>query len=112
MRLKFLATGTAPDTYMISDETINSIDLSIIEHGGKFLGSDETRAAGIREAVRDENGELWATLCQQVGPGHWTESVWIDADDYDPEAVYVVKQDKPHSGKAWAKNGRGECVYV
>ena len=112
MRLKFLATGSAPEQCTITNETVNGIDLSVIEHGGEFVGNDATRAAGIRDAVRDDSGTLWVTLCQEVGPGHWTESGWIDAEDYDPEAVYVVKQDKPHSGKAWAKNGRGERVYV
>ena len=112
MKIRFLATGNMPDSYIISKETINGIDLSIIEHGGKFVGNDETRAAGIRNAKRDESGVLWVTLCQEVGPGHWTESEWIDADDYVSEAVYVAKLDKPHSGAAYAKNGRGEKIYV
>jgi len=112
MKIKFLATGTAPDTYTITGETVNGIDLSIVEHGGKFLGSDVTRAAGIRDAVRDEHGELWVTLCQQVGPGHWTESDWFDAKDYAPEAIYVIKLDKPYAGRAYAKNGKGAIIYA
>lgn len=111
MKLKFLATGNAPN-YIISGETINGIDLSIVEHGGEFIGSEETRQAGIRNAERDETGELWVTLCQQVGPGHWTEGEWLDAEDYDPNAIYVAKLDKPHAGKAWAKTGNGEVVYA
>lgn len=111
MKIKFLATGNAP-SYEISGETINGLDLSIVEHGGKFVGSDETRAAGIRNAERDSDGELWVTLCQQVGPGHWTESEWLDAEDYDAEEVYVRKLNKPHAGRAWAKNGRGEVRYA
>lgn len=111
MKVKFLATGTAPDMYTISGEIVNGIDLSIIEHGGKFIGSDDTRAAGIRNAERDENNELWVTLKQEVGAGHWREGEWIEAGDYDPEVVYVVKLDKPHAGKAWVKNGKGEKIY-
>lgn len=113
MKIKFKAIGqTAPDGYAIDGETVNGIDFSMIEHGGKFTGKDETKAAGIRNAERDADGELWITLCQQVGSGHWRGSDWIDAGEYDPAKVYVKKLDKPHAGKAWAKNGKGEKVYV
>lgn len=112
MKIKFLATGKAPDTYTIESETINGIDLSIIEHGEKFIGNDETKEAGICNAERDENNELWITLQQEVGPGHWIESDWIETEDYDPTKIYVVKLDKQHAGKPWAKNGKGEKVYV
>lgn len=111
MKVKFLATGTAPTYYEISGETINGIDLSIIEHGGQFVGNDETKTAGIRNAQRDEHGELWVTLTQEVGPGHWTESAWFDADSYAPDTVYVVKLNKPHAGQAYAVTRKGK-VYV
>lgn len=107
MKIKFLATGRAP-IYSIQNEVINGIDLSPLEYGGEFVGNDETRAQGTRAAERDENGELWVTLCQAVGPGHWTESDWIDASTYDPDAVYVVYLDKLHSGKPWAVTARGK----
>ena len=108
MKIRFLATGSSPNVYSIQDGTINNIDLSPLEHGGKFIGDDETQAAGIRDAERDESGELWVTLCQAVGPGHWVESDWIDASAYDPNAIYVVYLDKLHSGKPWAVTARGK----
>lgn len=112
MKIRFKATGKAAETYSIENETVNGIDLSIIEHGGKFLGDEETKEAGIRYAERDADGILWVTLQQEVGPGHWTESDWIEAAEYDPAKIYVKKLDKPHAGKPWAKNGKGEKVYV
>ena len=107
MKIKFLATGHAP-IYSISGEAINGIDFLPLEHGGQFIGNEETRVQGIRAAERDESGELWMMLCQAVGPGHWAESDWIDASDYDPDAVYAVYLDKPHSGKPWAVTARGK----
>ena len=100
MQIKFLATGRAFD-YTINGETVNGFDLSVIEHGGKFIGSEETREAGIRNAERDEAGELWVTLCQappvtkiirgvEMREGDWRESDWIDAANYDPETLYIV----------------------
>ena len=107
MKIKFLATGNAP-IYSIQGETINDIDLSPLEYGGEFIGDDDTRAAGIRDAERDASGVLHVTLCQAVGPGHWTTSDWIDASVYDPNAIYAVYLDKPHSGKPWAVTARGK----
>lgn len=100
MKIKFLATGIGPDSYDIHDETINDIDLSIVEYGGKFIGNEQTSKAGIRKAERDEHGELWVTLCQKVGAGHWTGSdTWIDTIDYDPNRIYVLKKNKSHKGR-------------
>lgn len=152
MQLRFKATSST-FSYTISGETINGIDLSPLEHGGQFVGNDDTKAAGIRHAERDSSGELWVTL-QQAPPitrisfvvegrkrpitlspeqierdgdklvlhveqnsgkvdeggepvmetvevrhtivreiehrdGDWTESDWIDASTYDPDALYI-----------------------
>jgi len=112
MRLKFLPTGIATEQYTITDETVNEIDLSVIEHGGEFLGNDVTRTAGIRDAVRDESGTLWVTLCQEVGPGHWIESDWIDSTEYDVNAIYVKQTEGSYAGDPYAVTGGGERVYV
>ena len=107
MKIKLLATADAP-IYSIVDEAINGIDLSPLEYGGEFVGDDETRAAGIRDAERDVSGELHVTLCQAVGPGHWAESDWIDASNYDPNAIYAAYLDKRHAGTPWAITARGK----
>ena len=102
MQLKFLATGR-PFAYEISGETINDFDFDIVEHGGKVTATSELREAGIRKVERDENGELWVTLCQappvtkvvrgvEMREGDWRESDWIDAADYDPETLYIKEQ--------------------
>ena len=98
MKVRFIAGGIGPRFYSIDGETINSIDLSPLEHGGQFLGNDETEAAGIREAYRDENGTLHVTLKQGVIasklPGykaHWRGTgEEIDTSEYDPSKCYVV----------------------
>lgn len=107
MKIKFLATAMAP-IHLINGEIVNGIDLSPLEYGGEFIGDDESMAAGIRGAERDVNGELYVTLCQAVGPGHWSESDWIDAGDYDPDAIHATYLDKPHAGRPWAKTARGK----
>ena len=104
MKIKFLATGN-PFSYTVSGETINGIDLSIVEHGGKVQITDELREAGIRKVERDESGELWVTLCQappvtrvfrgvEFREGDWRESDWIDVADYDPEALYIKEVER------------------
>jgi len=109
MKLKFKAVGKETPTYSMSGETVNDFDLSVMEHGDKFIGGEETGKAGIRDVVRDADGELWVTLCQEVGPGHWSESDWIDADDYALEKVYVkMDKEKSYSGRAWAKTINGK----
>lgn len=107
MKIKFLATAKAP-IYSISGEEINGIDLSPLEYGGQFIGDIESKGQGIRAVERDEHDELWVTLCQSVGPGHWVESDWMDAADYDPNAIYVTYLDKPHAGTPWAMTALGK----
>lgn len=63
MKIKLKATASAP-AYDINGESINGFDLSVIEQGGKFVGNEDTREAGIRDAYRDESGELHVVLKQ------------------------------------------------
>lgn len=118
MRIKFLATGSAPD-YIINGDKINNIELS--EIADKFEMYDEegnpTQAsiAGIREAYM-QDGEWHVVLCQmapvthavtlsdgqviETRGGDWQESDWIDAEDYDPTVIYIKELE------------RGEQVYI
>lgn len=102
MKLKFLATGQAPDFYEFSGETITahhggvseSVDFSQLEHGDIFEGIEPeslTLPASqiIRAAHRDEDGILHVTLCQKVGAGDWTESIWIDVSEFVQGRQYV-----------------------
>lgn len=98
MKLKILATGIAPDYYEINGDVItayvgtesDSYDLSALEEGDTVTTVSEVGGIQpIRSATR-ENGELKVTLCQRVGPGHWSESGWFDESEYDPDAVHVV----------------------
>lgn len=121
MKLKFKATGNAPTHYSVQGDIITAhhseqsedFDLSGLEAGDKFEGvePDTLDLPGnqiIRDAYRDESGELHVTLCQQVGPGHWSESDWIDTADYDPDSVQAIYSDRPHAGKAWALTREGK----
>lgn len=108
MKIKFLATGNAPP-YEINSETINGLDLSELNHGDQFIRNETTDGAGIRDAYRDEHGQLWVTLKQAVGPGHWAEGDWIDASQYDPDAINVMFQtDRRYQGTPWAMTARGK----
>lgn len=99
MNIQFAATGDSPDYYTIEGEEINGIDLSPLDHGGRFGGNGATRNAGIRDAYRDSDGILHVTLCQRViayqypgreGRSHWRAGPEIEATDYDPNQCYVV----------------------
>jgi len=103
MQIKFKATGEAPDYYSVDGESIIAhhqehyevFNLSSLGSDDRFEGvkADTLRLAGghiIRSAYRDNNGELCVTLCQEVGPGNWTEGEWMDVVDYNPDAINVV----------------------
>lgn len=98
MQIKILATGIAPDYYEISGDVItarvgnesDSYDLSALQEGDTVTEVSEVGGIQpIRSATRVD-GVLKVVLCQRVGPGHWSESGWIDAGQYDPDAVHVV----------------------
>ncbi|MEA3250125.1 MAG: hypothetical protein U9Q35_00875 [Pseudomonadota bacterium] len=98
MKINVLATGIAPDYYEISGDVItahvgnesDSYDLSPLQEGDSVTEVSELGGIRpIRHATR-ENGELKVTLCQRVGAGHWSESGWFDAGQYDPDEVHVV----------------------
>jgi hypothetical protein len=117
MKLNILATGQSPDYYTISGDTITAhhgrqsevYDLSGFPEGGVFQGADPVDGVPAIRDVERVDGVLRVTLCQQVGPGHWAESGWMDAGAYDPDAVHVKRDtSKAHSGKAWAKTRQGK----
>ena len=97
MKIQFKATSTAPE-YDIQGETINGFDLSPLENGGVFMGNEQTKEAGIRNAYRDEQGELHVTLKQSVIASQYPErradwrglGIEIDADDYEKGKCYVT----------------------
>ena len=97
MKLKFKATSTAPE-YDIQGETINGFDLSPLQSGGAFVGNEQTTEAGIRDAYRDEQGELHVTLKQSVIASQYPNrrADWrggnteIDVEDYEQGKCYVT----------------------
>lgn len=116
MKIKFLAAGIAPDYYDIDGETItafvgdqsDSYDLSVIGEGDELV--DITPVSGItpiRSATRI-NGELEVVLAQRVGAGHWLESGWMDAANYDPDTVHVaLNAERQFAGTAVAYTRQG-----
>lgn len=93
MKIKFLATGIAPNKYEFEGEKIffngEIFDLSVFEEGDEFEGFDEGIIPAIREVKRID-GELYVTLCQEAPQGHWTGiNEYIDSTDYDPNALYI-----------------------
>lgn len=104
MKLKFLATGIAPDKYTFQGETltvyfeeeeeaINFAPLKIGDrlHGVEFEKLNIDGLIAIRDATRDEYGQLNLILCQEAGEGNWTESDWMSSDDYEPGKKYIVE---------------------
>ena len=120
MKSKFLATDSSPEYYEFDGDIITahtdglseSFDLSALGAVDKLQGvePDTLPLASphiIRDAYRDDGGELHVTLCQAVGPGHWGESMEFDSAEYDPDAIHVEYLDKSHSGTPWALTRRG-----
>lgn len=111
MQIQFLATAQAPDKYELTGETVTAIqgeqqedfNLSIIEDGGKFQGIEldtlELPASQVIRNAERKDGELYVTLCQQSGSGHWRRSDWIDAGDYDPQKTYIKNITEDIDGK-------------
>lgn len=116
-KIKVLATGQSPDFYEVSGEVLKAYhagqeevyDLTGFPEGAVFQGADPVNGVtAIRDVARID-GELHVTLCQQVGPGHWSESGWFAGATYDPDAIHVKRDtSKTHSGTAWAKTRKGQ----
>ena len=119
MKLKLISSYQSPDYYTFDGDVITahsgdvseSFDLSALVHGDKFEGVEPDTltlnpAHIIRDAYRDDSGVLHVTLCQAVGPGHWSESAEIDSADYDPDAIHVPFV-KAAAGKPWALTRQG-----
>lgn len=109
MYIRFLPTEKAPAYYSIADNTINDVDLSVVEPGDVFIGNNETLNAGIRDISMDDSGILYVTLTQEAGPGHYQEMEnYIDSNEYNPDSIYVTYLDKTHSGTPWVKTKKGK----
>ncbi len=101
MKIKFLATFDAPDSYSFSGDILtfnygedsDTIDLSGFTEDAKFENvSSNVNLQGsfiIRDMYWHEN-ELYLILCQKPSnTGHWVESDWIDSQDYNSETLYI-----------------------
>ena len=89
MKIKFLATGVAPNVYEFDGEKIIidgiEYDLSVFEEGDVFEGENNH----IRDVQRID-GELYVTLCQKAREGHWRGiDEYIDSNDYNPDTLYI-----------------------
>ena len=117
MKIKLLATGQSPDFYTFDGEVVTAhknngiseeYDLSSFPEGGQFQGADTLDGIPAIRHVERTDGVLKVTLCQQVGPGHWSESDWLESTSYNPDNVYVkFDHGKAYSGLAWAKTRQG-----
>lgn len=125
MKIKVIPTGNAPTHYSFNGEVITAHYDGKAEHfgfsglsaGDQFQGVALDTLEGvapsqvIRDAYRDEAGELHVTLCQKVGPGHWEAGEEIDSSQYDPDQIQVAyRADKPHAGTpaVWTRAGKME----
>lgn len=92
MKIKFLATGKAPDKYEFEGERVFiddiEYDLSSFEEGD-VLEIVEGEDNYIR-AIERKNGELYVTLCQESPVGHWRGiDEWVDSANYNPSELYI-----------------------
>ncbi|GGX91222.1 hypothetical protein GCM10007160_18400 [Litchfieldella qijiaojingensis] len=116
MKINILATPDGPDYYGFDGETIiayvdghsKSYDLSDFPEGGELTNAEKIKGVIPIWSVERVNGELKVFLCQEVGPGYWSESGWFNVSGYDPRTVHVVRDtSKLHYGKAWVKTRDG-----
>jgi hypothetical protein len=112
MKITLIPTGTPVTHYAFNGETITAFckgeqedfDLSSLRSNAEFQSIsvdtlDTSPSQVIREAYRDESGELHVTLCQGVGSGHWEASDKLDSESYNPDTAYVkLNQEKEFSG--------------
>lgn len=117
MKINVLASIQSPDYYEIIGEVVKAFfknheeiyDLSEFPEGGLFTGTSLSKEFQDIRNVERVNGELKVTLCQQVGPGHWMESGWFDAVDYDPDKIHTrISDNKNYVGLPWAKTRNGK----
>lgn len=96
MMIKVVPVGhSAPQSYTISGEVVNGVDISSFPEGGKMVDADLFRTAGIRDIKREE-GVLYVTLIANCASydtldgadSDWVESSWMDAAEYDPSVCY------------------------
>ena len=125
MNITVIPTATPVTHYAFSGETLTAFckgeqedfDLSLLVASAEFQSVvvdtlDTASSQIIREAYRDESGELHVTLFQGVGSGHWEASDVLDSANYDPEKIYVTyNKSKPHGGYACATTSTGK-TYV
>ena len=125
MKITVIPTDTPVTHYAFNGETITAFckgeqedfDLSSLVASAEFQSFvvdklDTLPNQFIREAYRDDAGELHVTLCQGVGSGHWEASDVLDIANYDPEKIYVTyNKSKPHGGYACATTSTGK-TYV
>ena len=121
MKITVIPTGTPVTHYAFSGETITAFckgeqedfDLSSLVASAEFQSIsvdtlDTSHSQIIREAYRDDAGELHVTLCQGAGSGHWEASDVLDSASYNPDTVYVkLNQEKAFSGKPTAYTRQG-----
>jgi len=109
MKIKFLPIPKAPSNYSFEGQkmTVSYKDKSetfdFSDLPNEFIIDDyknspilivdelELRSSQICRDLHKEGGEIHLVLCQQVTiiNGNWTESDWIDSDDYDPNELYI-----------------------
>lgn len=114
MKIRFIATGDAPESIAFNGETItvingvvnDSFDLSSIAYGDQFLGVESeillmSSRHIIRDAYRDEEGLLWVTLCQKATEGRWEgKDEWINSNDYNPSESYIEEVEGGQNGSS------------
>lgn len=111
MKIEVMPSGYGPDKYEFDGDIVTihrngekeDFDLSELEKDDRFDGvdPDTLNLSGsriIRNAHRDEDGELHVIICQPVigskMPRH--KAIWMGSDDefdsrdYDPDQCYVV----------------------
>ena len=121
MKITVIPTDTPVTHYAFSGEIITAFvngeqedfDLSSLVASAEFQSVvvdtlDTSPSQIIREAYRDDAGELHVKLCQGVGSGHWEASDVLDSANYNPDTVYVkLNQEKAFSGtpKVFTRQG-------
>ncbi|NYT74257.1 hypothetical protein HZU72_17745 [Halomonas sp. QX-2] len=109
MKLLFLAKSKAPTSYNVNGPLINNIDTGLFVEGSQFIGSEETRDAGIYDMFwRDGDQHIVLGQPTKTTDTPWSarEGEWIDATDYDPSQRYIVATN--HHALALIESGAAE----